>query len=78
MVDNQHKQIDGYRDFGHQEIDLINQCKAVEKQVASLWLTLRRDQRIDQRELAIARTEMENGFMRMVRSIAQPKSPYEG
>lgn len=77
MVDNQHKQIKGYRDLTQDEIDLINEVKRMEQGVAAL---LRRIGEMGgtPRELAIARHHSEDLFSRAVKAVAKPANPYEG
>jgi hypothetical protein len=76
MVDNQHKQIKGYRDLSQTEIDLMNECKEMAVQVNVLCdkLQTRKDADIDGRWLAIGRTDLQKGFMALVRSIARPET----
>lgn len=79
MVENQHRQITGYRDLTEAEIALMNDCKEAERQIATL---LRRvvetaEPRSEPaRQAAIARTEFEGAFMRIVRAVAKPMSPW--
>lgn len=78
-MDNQHQKIAGYRELSQQEIDLMNECKAVEATCASLIDKLQNydpaspDERpLDQRFVALAKTSIQTGFMYAVRSVAQP------
>ena len=88
-VDNQHKKITGYRDLTQAEIDVMNEIKAHEKATAELHRKVvaligppsnedRYDSEISERRrnAALARTEFETGFMRLVRSVARPISPW--
>jgi hypothetical protein len=79
-VDNQHKKITGYRDLSQAEIDLMNEVKAAEATVADLYrrvsATIGSYTGDGGRQAAIARTELESGFMRLVRAVAQPASPW--
>lgn len=83
MVENQHRQITGYRDLTQEEIALINNCKAFAQQVGELVerigaIPVSRmppDDGVtshDPRWLAIARTQLQQGFMALIRSIAKP------
>ena len=78
MVDNQHKKITGYRDLTEKEIALMNEAKELAKQVGDLCSRLATSdvvdtqEGIDQRWLSIAKTDLQKGFMSLVRSIAQP------
>lgn len=71
-MDNQHKQIKGYRDLSQHEIDLMNRVKDEAAAVGILFDGLEGAEGIDQRWLAIAKTDLQKGFMALVRSIAQP------
>lgn len=73
-MDNQHKHIKGYRDLSESEIVRMNEAKELAAQVGSLIdaLSVSSDVRVDQRWLAIAKTDLQKGFMSLVRSIAQP------
>lgn len=71
-MDNQHRKIAGYRELSQQEIDAMNAVKAKADEVGQQLDALRNIAGIDQRALAIARTELQTGFMWAVRAIAQP------
>lgn len=71
-MDNQHQKIKGYRDLSQSEIDLMNEGKAQAEQVGNLINKLEKLPSIDKRWLAIAKTDLQKGFMSLVRSIAQP------
>jgi hypothetical protein len=72
QMDNQHKQIKGYRDLSQEEIDAMNEAKALAEQVGALVAKLGDNVRTEQRWLAIAKTDLQKGFMSLVRSIAKP------
>lgn len=76
-MDNQHKLIKGYRDLTQGEIDAMNEAKALAEQVGALVAKLdggvvSRDVDPDKRWLAIARTQLQQGFMALTRAIAKP------
>lgn len=71
-MENQHKKIKGYRDLSQQEIDDMNESKELAAQVGNLIEKLESIDSIDKRWLAIAKTDLQKGFMSLVRSIAQP------
>jgi len=73
-MENQHKKIKGYRDLSQQEIDDMNESKELAAQVGTLIEKLYTIESIDKRWLSIAKTDLQKGFMSMVRSIAQPES----
>lgn len=70
-MDNQHKKISGYRDLSQEEIDLMNEAKELEKQAGRLFRKLAAAG-VPARELALGRTKLQEGFMWLVRSVAQP------
>ncbi|KJZ17385.1 hypothetical protein TW86_03775 [Halomonas sp. S2151] len=88
-MDNQHRKIDGYRDFDQGTVDLINEVKAAEKQLLSMVSRIQaiqkaklqgaenemeRDQAGESlRWAAIAKTQIQQGSMSLVRAVAQPK-----
>lgn len=71
-MDNQHQKISGYRDFTQAEIDAINAVKAKAEEVGQQVEALLDIPDIDKRALAIAKTELQTGFMWAVRAIARP------
>lgn len=71
-MDNQHKLIKGYRDLSLNEIDLMNRSKELASEVEHLFLFLENEESIDKRWLAIAKTDLQKGFMSLARSIAKP------
>ncbi len=85
-MDNQHQKITGYRDLSQAEIDLMNAIKAKESEVAELYRQVQQvhvaqadaGEKINDasRQASIARTEFEHAFMRLVRSVARPASPW--
>lgn len=72
LVDNQHKQIKGYRDLSQAEINEMNVAKEMAAKVGELVASLEANQTADKRWVAIAKTDLQKGFMALVRSIAQP------
>lgn len=81
-MDNQHKKIKGYRDLSQEEIDLMNEVKDWAKDIGNLLERLGDSKlssfsgrsTVDQRWLAIAKTDLQKGFMSLVRSVAKPES----
>lgn len=71
-MDNQHKQIKGYRDLDQIEINNMNEVKALAEKVGEMIDTMERNGTGDARWRAIAKTDLQKGFMSLVRSIAQP------
>jgi len=73
-VDNQHKHIKGYRDLSPEEVQAMNEVKEKAHEVGVLIDKLENTEGLDQRWVAIAKTDLQKGFMAAVRSIAQPTS----
>ena len=68
MVDNQHKQIKGYRDLSQEEINLMNECKELAIKAGELCAKIEKTP-ADQCWLSIAKTELQKSFMFLIRSI---------
>ena len=73
-MDNQHRQINGYRELGAEEVALMNEIKQKAQDVGELLDRLQSmsASKVDHRAAAIARTELQTGFMWAVRAIARP------
>ena len=71
-MQDQHKHITGYRDLTAEEIGLMNEAKALSEQVGALVEKLDKLDGIDRRWTAIARTDLQKGFMALTRAIAKP------
>lgn len=76
-MDNQHKKISGYRDLSQSEIDGMNSIKSLEAEVGALFQQIQGIQDIDGRSMALAKTNLQQGFMWFVRAIAKPSNPFE-
>lgn len=72
-MDNQHRKITGYRELEQPEIDLMNLIKEEGKAIGVLVDRLRKNPDLDQRWVSIGATELQQGFMALVRSVAQPE-----
>lgn len=89
-MDNQHKKIKGYRDLSQQEIDLMNKIKAnaestrvLLEEVEMLRAALQRElappldvvqYTESMRCLALAKTNLQQGYMWFVRGVALPET----
>ena len=73
-MDNQHRQIAGYRELSQDEIDLMNNIKLHGEAVRELIVSLRGQEDLDQRWVNIGATELQQGFMALVRAVAQPET----
>ena len=69
---DQHTQIKGYRDLSQEEIDLMNKAKALAEQVGELVAELKQKEGLDQRWIATGATDLQKGFMSIIRGVAQP------
>lgn len=71
-MDNQHRQIKGYRELSQQEIDLMNEIKAKGVELGDLVNKLRGTTNLDQRWVSIGATDLQTGLMALTRGVAQP------
>lgn len=76
-MENQHRHVTGYRDFSSTELALINEGKALAQQVGAYVEKLKglapnTHVEVDSRWLAIGVTDLQKGFMSVIRSIARP------
>ena len=86
-MENQHQKIKGYRDLSQEEIDLMNEGKALAEQCGAYITKLRAagdinrtgeqfadapKHPLDQRWISIGATDLQRGFMAVIRGIAQP------
>lgn len=71
-MDNQHRKIKGYRELSQAEIDAMNAVKAKAAEVGELIRDLEANRAFDQRWVAIAKTDLQKGFMAATRCIAKP------
>ena len=73
-MDNQHKLIKGYRDLSEAEIATMSAVKAEGERLGILIEEMKANPQLDQRWVAIAQTNLQQGIMAAVRAIAQPES----
>ena len=71
-MDSQHKQIKGYRDLTQEEIDLMNKAKSLAVQVGELVEEIQSNSLTDKRWASIGQTDLQKGFMSLIRAVAQP------
>jgi hypothetical protein len=71
-MDNQHRQIKGYRELSQDEIDLMNAIKTKGAELGELVAKLRATDGLDQRWVSIGATDMQTGLMALTRGVAQP------
>ena len=73
-VDNQHKQIKGYRDLTAGEIAAMNECITIAISVGKFCDRVAEMPDVDQRWAAIGKTDLQKGFMSLIRAIARPET----
>ena len=71
-MDNQHRQIKGYRELTQEEIDLMNEIKQQGVALGNLVNKLRASDGLDQRWLSIGATDLQTGLMALTRAVAKP------
>lgn len=71
-VNNNGKGITGYRDLTKEEIALMNRAKDLSSEVGLLVKELQEKDGLDQRWISIGTTDIQKGFMSLIRGIAQP------
>ena len=71
-MDNQHRKISGYRELSEAEIATMNEVKDLAARVGDLQARVAAMPGIDGRAAAIAKTDLQTGFMWLVRAVAQP------
>jgi len=64
--------IKGYRDLTADEIELVNEIKTTANDLDELIVTMTNLPNIDQRWVAIAKTDLQKGFMSLVRAVTRP------
>ena len=73
-MENQHKQIKGYRDLTQEEISLMNEGKDLAEKCKDYLTKVDALAETDKRCSALAKTNLQQGFMWAVRSVARPES----
>jgi len=72
MTDLKKNEIIGYRTLSEEEIEVINEIKRAGTAIKELVDSVNELDGCDKRWAAIARTDLQKGFMSLVRSIAKP------
>lgn len=65
----------GYTAQSPEKVALVNQNKRLEEQILRQLDVMAADLELDGRWLAIARTQIEQGFMAMNRAVFRPRRP---
>lgn len=71
-MDNQHREIKGYRELNADEIALMNEIKEQGVALSSLVAKLRQTEGVDPRWISIGATDMQTGLMALTRAVARP------
>jgi hypothetical protein len=72
-MENQHRQIKGYRELDAQEIRFMNLVKEQGLLLADLIEKVETLPGVDKRWSAIAKTDLQKGLMSLTRAIAKPE-----
>lgn len=73
-MENQHKHINGYRDLSQNEINMMNKIKFKGQELEVLIDELCKTDNIDLRWVNIGKTNLQQGLMALVRSVAKPST----
>jgi len=69
---DQHEKITGYRDLSQEEIDLMNEGKSLAELCGKFIKKLEANADTDKRNVALGKTNLQQGFMWAIRGIAKP------
>ncbi|SLN38112.1 hypothetical protein AQS8620_01424 [Aquimixticola soesokkakensis] len=65
--------VSGYRPQSTEAVDLVNRSKEIEERVLRFLDALKAERSLDMRWYSIGRTQIEQGFMAVNRSVFQPE-----
>jgi len=71
-MENQHREIKGYRELDEQDIALMNEIKEKGAELGLLVEKLSESAYTDKRWIAIGKTDLQTGLMALTRSVAKP------
>jgi hypothetical protein len=71
---DQHEKITGYRDLTQEEIDMMNEGKALAEQCGAFIAKLESIESTDKRSVALGKTSLQQGFMWAIRGVARPST----
>lgn len=71
-MENQHREIKGYRELSADEIAAMNEVKQKGVELGALVEKLRGSKDLDQRWVSIGATDLQTGLMALTRAIAKP------
>ena len=66
--------IKGNRTLSENEVSLMNRIKELAEDIGSAIRVMEMDSQLDQRWVEIGKTDIQKGFMSLVRSVGQPDS----
>ena len=66
--------ITGYRELSAEDVELMNQLKSVAVDVGNWVERVKAYPDADQRWAAIAATDLQKGFMSLIRAVAKPET----
>lgn len=69
---DQHEKIKGYRDLSQEEINLMNEGRVLAEQCGEFIAKLESNNQADQRNVALGKTNLQQGFMWTIRAVAKP------
>lgn len=69
---DQHEKIKGYRDLSQEEIDMMNDGKELAELCGAFIKKLEAVESTDKRSVALGKTNLQQGFMWAIRSVARP------
>ena len=69
---DQHEKIKGYRDLSQEEINLMNEGKELAEKCGEFIAKLEANEATDKRNVALGKTNLQQGFMWAIRGVAQP------
>lgn len=72
-MENQHRQIAGYRELEQHEIDLMNRVKKAGQELGNLVKDLEAMRLLDQRWISIGKTHIQQGLMALTRGVTKPE-----
>ena len=71
-MENQHRQIKGYRELSEAEISAMNEIKMKGAEIGELVAKLKDTEGLDQRWVSIGATDLQTGLMALTRAVAKP------
>lgn len=71
-MENQHRQIKGYRELSQFEIDTMNSIKEMGVGLGRLVEAMRLNADFDQRWVSVGATDLQTGLMALTRGVAKP------